>query len=165
MCVRAVQQRAALERKLYELPALREAMNARRLSYEKARLIARHAEEDEIDQWIARAREIPCLDLRRELLGKQEAQMCARGEFEIWAPRHVAEMLLMTFRTVRKAVGRPLSPGQCYAAMAGHFSDTWTAALAQPNTVQRRVLERDGWSVTGTAPDKLRWEVVETATP
>jgi hypothetical protein len=35
MCPRAVQQRAALERRLYELPRLRQAMQERRLSYEK----------------------------------------------------------------------------------------------------------------------------------
>ena len=40
MGVRAVEQRAALERRLYELPSLRQAMVERRLSYEKARLIA-----------------------------------------------------------------------------------------------------------------------------
>src|SRR5207244_12106585 len=40
MSVRAVEQRAALERRLYELPPLREAMREPRVSYEQARLIA-----------------------------------------------------------------------------------------------------------------------------
>ena len=74
--------------------------------------------------------------------------MCARGEYQIWAPRRVAEMLFMTFRTVRKAVGRGLSAGECFAVLAEHFVETWGPALAQRNTVQRRVLERDGWMCT-----------------
>jgi len=81
-------------------------------------------------------------------LGRHDAQMCARGEFEIWAPRSVAEQLLATFRVARKAAGRGLSPGECYVTIAQHFIDTWKAALTQANTVQRRVLERDGWRCT-----------------
>jgi hypothetical protein len=145
MSLRAVQQRAALERKLYELPSLRTALAERRISYEKARLIARHAEEDAVDEWIGRAEHIPCITLRRELQAEQEAQMCARGEFVIWAPRSVAETLLMTFRAVRKAEKRGLSAGECYARMAEHFIDTWRLAVTPPNTVQQRVLERDKW--------------------
>src|SRR5438067_6645913 len=55
MGVRSVAERAALERRLYEVPHLREAMRERRISYEKARLIARHADEASIDAWIERA--------------------------------------------------------------------------------------------------------------
>ncbi|MFL5308827.1 MAG: HNH endonuclease [Myxococcales bacterium] len=145
MSERAVEQRAALERRLYELPALRQAMSQRRVSYEKARLIARHADEESIDEWIGRAQRLTCVALRRELLGQREAQMCARGEYEIWAPRRVAERLLSTFRTARKAAGRGLSPGECYGRIAAHFVETWKPALTQANTVQRRVLERDRW--------------------
>jgi hypothetical protein len=146
MCERAVEQRAALERRLYELPALREAMSGRRVSYEQARLIARHADEESVEEWIGRAERLTCVALRRQLLGEREAQMCARGDYEIWAPRHVAELLLSTFRAARKAAGRGLSAGECYGRMAAHFVETWKPALTQANTVQRRVLERDRWS-------------------
>src|SRR4051794_19110613 len=44
MAERAVAQRIALERRLYDLPVLREAIRERRISYEKARLIARYAD-------------------------------------------------------------------------------------------------------------------------
>ena len=145
MSVRAVEQRAALERRLYELPALRRAMTERRVSYEQARLIARHAGDDSVQEWIGRAERTTCVALRRELLGEREAQMCARGDYEIWAPRHVAELLLATFRAARKATGRGLSAGECYGTIAAHFVETWKPALTQANTVQRRVLERDRW--------------------
>src|SRR2546430_6693072 len=101
-----------------------------------------------IDEWIGRAERVTCVALRRALLGRREAQMCARGEFEIWAPRSVAEQLFSTFRAARKAAGRGLSSGECYAMVAAHFIDTWKAALTQANTVQRRVLERDAWRCT-----------------
>src|SRR5205085_7354893 len=48
MGIRSVAERAALERKLYEVPQLREAMRAKKMSYEEARLIARYADEDSI---------------------------------------------------------------------------------------------------------------------
>lgn len=145
MSLRSVQQRAALERRLYELPSLRKALSERLISYEKARLVARYADEERVDEWIARAEQVPCITLRRELVGEQEAQMCAQGKFVIWAPRSVAETLLMTFRTVRKAEGRRLSSGECYVKMAEHFAEVWTLALTPPDTVQLRVLERDKW--------------------
>src|SRR5258706_2564079 len=145
MSVSAVEQRAALERRLYELPSLRQAMSERRVSYEQARLIARHADDESVEEWIGRAERTTCVALGRQLMGEREAQMCARGDYEIWAPRRVAEMLLATFRTARKAAGRGLSPGECYARVAAHFVETWKPALTQANTVQRRGLERDRW--------------------
>src|SRR5690349_6364842 len=67
MSARAVEQRAALERRLHQLPKLRQAIVERRLSYEKARLIARYADESSVDGWIERAERLPCIELRREL--------------------------------------------------------------------------------------------------
>jgi len=32
--------------------------------------------------------------------------------------------------------------------ISAHYVDNWKAALTQANTVQRRVLERDGWRCT-----------------
>ncbi len=125
MCVRAVEQRAALERRLYELPSLRQAMVERRLSYEKARLIARYADERSVESWIERAEQIPCIQLRRELQGHEETQMCARGEFDVWVPRRVAGLLALAFGAARKAAGRWLSPGECLVRIAEHFIEVW----------------------------------------
>jgi hypothetical protein len=148
MGVRAVAERAALERKLYELPRLREAMRDRRISYEKARLIARHAAEEEVDAWIERAGRIPCISLRRELQANEERRMCARGEFEVWAPRRAAAVIALAFSAARKAAGRWISAGECLVRIAQHFIDNWEHALAVRSTLQRRVLERDGYVCT-----------------
>jgi hypothetical protein len=145
MSVRAVEQRAALERKLYELPALRQAMQDRRLSYEKARLIARYADEESVEDWIERAEQMTCIELRRQLQGKEEAQMSARGEFEAWVPRRVAGLLALAFAAARKEAGRWLSPGECLVEIAKHCINVWKLGQAERNTVQKRVLERDRW--------------------
>jgi HNH endonuclease len=143
MAVRAVAERAALERRLYEIPQLREAMRARRISYEKARLIARHADEESIDAWIERAERVPCIALRREIQDREEKQMCARGELEVWAPRRVASVIALACSAARRAAGRWISTGECLARIAQHFIDVWEAPLAGRGTLHRRVLERD----------------------
>jgi hypothetical protein len=143
MSVRAVAERAALERKLYEVPRLREAMRERRISYEKARLIARHADEASIEAWIERAEHIPCIALRRELQHSEDTRMCARGEFEVWAPRRVAAVIALAFSAARKAAGRRISAGECLTRIAQHFIEVWEPALRARSTLQRQVLERD----------------------
>jgi len=143
MSERTVAQRAALERRLYELPPLREAMRERRISYEQARLIARHANEATVQEWIERAEQLTCIELRREIQGNEEAQMCARREYRVWLPRSVAGLLALTIQAVRKAEGRWLSPGEGYSKACAHFVEVWKPILAGPSTVPKRVLRRD----------------------
>ncbi|WP_242393001.1 HNH endonuclease [Anaeromyxobacter oryzisoli] len=86
MAERTVAQRAALERRLYALPALRQALRAGRVSYEQARLVARAAgasttDEDAVEALIAHAEASTCIAFRREL----EDELAARAEFEAQA--------------------------------------------------------------------------------
>ena len=141
--VRAVEQRATLERRLYELPPLREAMREPRVSYEQARLIARHADAGSVRELIERAEQLTCIELRRELQGKEEAQMCARRQYRVWLPLSVAGLLALTIQAVRKAEGRWLPAGECYARACAHFIEVWKPALSGPSTVPKRVLRRD----------------------
>jgi hypothetical protein len=138
MGVRSVAERAALERKLYEVQHLREAMRERRISYEKARLIARHADEASIEVWIERAEHIPCITLRRQLQHSEDTRMCARGEFEVWAPRRVAAVIAVAFSAARKAAGRWISAGECLTRIAEHFFEVWEPALKARSTLQSR---------------------------
>jgi len=141
---RTVAQRVALERRLYELPALREAMREGRISYEKARLIARHADQRTVDEWIARAEGLTCVELRDALQDQEEAQMCARRQYRAWLPPSVTGLLLLTIAAVRKEEGRWLSPGECYAKACAHFIEVWKPVLrAGKNTLSKRVLKRD----------------------
>jgi hypothetical protein len=143
---RTVAQRVALERKLYELPALRKAMREGRVSYEKARLIARHATERTVDEWVEHAEGLTCVELQDALRDQEEAQMCARNQYRAWLPPSVAGLLLLTIVAVRKAEGRPLSPGECYAKACAHFVEVWKPILrARRKTPSKRVRKRDRW--------------------
>jgi len=141
---RTVAQRAALERRLYDLPQLREAMRDGRISYEKTRLIARHADQRTVEEWIARGEELTCVELRDALHDREEAQMCARRQYRACLPPSVAGLLLLTIAAVRKAEGRPLSPGECYAKACAHFIEVWKPILrAGRETLSKRVRKRD----------------------
>jgi hypothetical protein len=144
MTTRAVEQRAALARRSYDLPGLREAMSDGRLPYEKARLVARVADEDTIGAWIERARTTTALDLRREIEAGRDAQMCSRGELEMVLPRTVRRLVDAVVRTARHVEKRWLKSGECLAVAAEHFVATWEPLVPRRRTRQQRVLERDG---------------------
>ena len=118
-------------------------MRERRLSYEKARLIARYAEEEAVEDWIERAQRLTCVELRRQIQDREEAQMCARGEFDAWVPRRVAGLIALAFSAARKAAGRWMSPGECLGRIAAHFVEVWKPLLAERSTLQKKILERD----------------------
>jgi hypothetical protein len=146
MSGRALEQRAALERRLWALPELREAMGSGRISYEKARLVAAHADETDLAALIARAEAIPCVSLRRELEDREQAQMCTRGELALRLPRRGALLLSAAIRAARDATGRWLSAGEALAVVAEHFVETWKAASARRSSPARRAIARArGW--------------------
>jgi hypothetical protein len=114
-----------------------------RISYEKARLIARDAAPEELPAWIEQAEKLPCVELRRKLEQKTEAQMCARTQFSIWMPVSVAKLLKGTFRALRAAAGLWMWAEQCLVALASHFIWTYKHLLARAKTLQRRIRARD----------------------
>jgi hypothetical protein len=143
MKVRAVQQRIALERRLQECPSLRQALRTQRVSYEKARLIARYADAASVDRWIEVAERTTCIDLKRLLEHDEDVQMCARREFRVWVPVSDGALVSAAFRAIRKAAGRPLTPGECIGLIAAHFAKVWKAHGRQRKTLQKRILARD----------------------
>jgi hypothetical protein len=143
MAERTVQQRIALERKLHDFPSLRQAMRDGRVSYEKARLIARHATDATVDSLIDRAGQVTCIELRRELEAKEEVQMCAKRVVDVVAPRRIFALFAVAFRAARKDAGRWLPPGECLRIIAGHFIEVWKPILAEQNTLPKRILARD----------------------
>jgi hypothetical protein len=146
MAGRTVQQRVALERRLYWLPGLRTAMRAGRISYEKARVVVAHADDRTVDALIARAERIPCIALRRELEAEEEAQMCTRGDFVLRVPSRVSMLLAAAIAAAREVAGEWLSPGEALARMAEHFVETWKEEVSGRKTRARKVIDRDrGW--------------------
>jgi hypothetical protein len=88
MAERTVGQRASLESRLWELPAPRAAMKERRISYEKARLVARVARDDDSAR--------PWIEQALEIASQTEKQACARGEMDLRVPERVAVSGLRT---------------------------------------------------------------------
>jgi hypothetical protein len=143
MAQRTVEQRAWLERRLECLPALRQAMREGRVSYEKARVVARHADEGSEEAWIEVAERSTCIALQREAEVGADAQMSARGDLSLRLPRRVARLLEEAFEAARRVAGRWLAPGECLLRVSEHFVETWGPALKGRATPQRRAVERD----------------------
>jgi 5-methylcytosine-specific restriction endonuclease McrA len=143
MSARAVEQRVALERRLYFLPALRVAMRDRRVSYEQARLVAAHADDRNVLALIARAEETTAIALRRELDAAEQAQMRARAELDLRVPKRVGALLDAAVRSARKQAGRWIPSGEALALVAKHFADTWREAVKVRNTRRNQVIARD----------------------
>ncbi len=143
IAARTLEQRAVLAQRSYDLPGLREAMSEGRLPYEKARLVARVADEDTVGAWIERARTTTVLDLRSEIEAGDEAQMCARGELELVVPRRVRVLLDAVVRTARQAEKRWLKSGECLGIAADHFVATWEPIVPRRRTPHQKILDRD----------------------
>jgi len=142
LSVRAVEQRAALERRLWEVPALREALLERQLSYEQVRLLSRLPDAD-IPSWIPRASGLTCIELRRALAAEEEAQLRAARTLTAPLPLRIALLLAAAFRAVRVVENAHWSDGKCLVAIARHFLETWKPLLSRSRTRSQRVRERD----------------------
>jgi len=146
MAPRTVGQRVALERSLLRIPLLRQAIRENRITYEKARVIARHIQDGHapaVRPLIAMAETLTCVELRERLEVKAEEQMCARGAFTVTMPPHIIDLLRDTFRAVRAEAKRWMSVGQCLLRIAEHFAEVWKAHLREIKTARRRILTRD----------------------
>ncbi len=108
---RTIEQRIALEDRLWQLPALRQAV-ADGLSYEKARLVAQ-CPDDQVEAAIAGAWELTCIRLKRSLAAEQDGQLSARRIFRAPVPDGVAS-------SSRTPSGRsaPMKGGCCRSGSA-----------------------------------------------
>jgi len=142
LAARTVEQRIALEERLWELPALRQAM-ADGLSYEKARLVAR-CPDDQVEAGIARAWELTCIQLRRSLDAERDGQMSARRLFTAPLPESVAHLLADAIRAVRAHEGKVLPVGKCLVKLADEFIAAWKPVVARRRSRSMRTRDRDG---------------------
>jgi hypothetical protein len=139
---RTVEQRAALELRIWASAALRAARDAG-VSYERLRLLSRLPER-EIPGWIERARALTCVDLRAALDLRDEAQMRAAKVLRAGVPESTALVLQASFRAVRAVEGRLLDDGACLVRVARHFVDVDHAHARQTRrTRSQRIRERD----------------------
>jgi hypothetical protein len=92
-----VRQRIWLERRMQDLPSLREALKSGKLTYSKALAVARHATPFDVDDRIARAAATTCQQTEREGEEEEDRKNRGAGVRKLWAPRDAAE-------TVREAI-------------------------------------------------------------
>jgi hypothetical protein len=138
---RAVEQRAALEERLGDSPALREARR-QGVSYERLRVLSRLPER-ELAGWIPRALATTCITLRRAVEGERERQMRAQRRIVVPLPRRIAVLLAAAIHTVRERLGRPLAVGTCLAVVSAHFIETWKDFTRGYLSRSQKVRERD----------------------
>jgi hypothetical protein len=139
---RSVEQREALEKRLWESPALREARR-QKVSYEKLRILSR-LPEGEIGSWIARARAWTCIALSRAVRGEKERQLRAARKLVVPVVRRVAVLLAAAVEAVRERAGRFVPVGTCLAVMAAHLIGVWKDAPNARRSRSQRIRERDG---------------------
>jgi hypothetical protein len=137
-----VEQRVALEEKVWKSPALQQARR-QKVPYEKLRLLAK-LKEEEIASWIPRAKGLTCIELRRRLEGDRERQMRASRRIELSLPRRVALVVAAAIRAIRESIGGRGTVGMCLAVMAKRFIDTWGKVAKRSRSRSRKIRERDG---------------------
>ncbi len=141
LAARTVEQRAALEQRLWRLPALRAARDGG-IPYEKLRLLAR-LPGGEVEDWVPRARELTRVELRKAIDENDDTQMRAVRVLRAPVPERAARLLQASFRAVRAVEGRLLDDGKCLVRVALHFVETWRAYVKRPRTASQKVRERD----------------------
>lgn len=138
---RTVEQRAAVERRIWQVAPLRAARDAG-LPYEKVRLLSRLSDR-EIAARLPGAWRLTCVALRAELEDRDEAQMRAARVLRARVPVRIALLLQAAFRAVRAAEGRVLHDGRCLVLMARSFTETWRPHVRKARTLSQKVRERD----------------------
>jgi hypothetical protein len=142
MSERAFEQRVWLERRLWELPDVRQAMRDGKIGYAQARVIAT-CDEDEAAAWIEKAQHMTVITLQRAIEAAHDAQLCARRELELRLEADVRGLFSEACRAVRLAEQRWVPSAGCLAIIARHFTATWKEALKVRNTARNRAMQRD----------------------
>ena len=138
---KGVEELAALERRIWASPALQEARR-QKVPREKLRLLAR-LPESEIGSWVARAKALTCIALRRRVDGEKERKMRAQRRVGAVLPLRVAALLAASIQLVERRAGGLVPVSRCLRIVAQHFLDTWKHAVKHLS-VSRKVRLRDG---------------------
>jgi len=150
MSPRAFRERAWLERRMRELPGLREALADGRVTYSKALLLAKDATPASLEARIAEAESTTWQQLDREATEREERRNRALGLRRLWGPKEsvetVAAAVLSAQRWSEEVRGARIDPGEALALIADHFVEVWEVHRP-PRRMSRarwRVLTRHG---------------------
>ncbi|MCK6460084.1 MAG: HNH endonuclease [Planctomycetes bacterium] len=144
----AFRQRVWLERRMFAVPPLREALENGVLTYSKALLVAQDATLETVADLIARAAGTTWQQTAREAAEREDRRNRAAGVRRLWAPKDVmATVKAAIAAAVRKArgEGREIGASEALAEIAEHFLRTWPAdRLRKLSRSRRQVLSRNG---------------------
>jgi hypothetical protein len=140
MSLSAVKAKRALARRARTLPQLREAVGARALGYEAARLVAKVASPETAPAWVAQAAERTVKHLREEV---DAAEMLARiGVEPAMVPPSVATMERLATFERRIVTGAALQPDESLMSAGDgetyRCDDDASDRLAELNRAPRR---------------------------
>ncbi len=141
LAARTVEQRAALERRLWEVPGAPGRARRGSLVREGPAPVAPPGPGDR--GLGAEGASLTCVELARALQEGDEAQMRAARILRARLPARTALLLKSAFRAVRAVEGRLLDDGRCLVEVAREFIETWKPHVKRARTPSQRVRERD----------------------
>ncbi len=140
-------QRVWLERRMFALPPLREALRSGRLTYSKALLVAQGAVPETIADLIAKAADTTWQQTEREATAREDQRNRAKGVRRLWAPKDVMRTVVAAILSAQawsKAEGRPIDAGEALAIIADHFVEEWSRLRGKSRAkVRQEVLGRN----------------------
>ena len=145
---RTLSQRASLERSFWDLPQLHSALRSGAIHYEQARLIARFADEDNVEERISRAQELTFIELKQELEGEAQEQMCAQQLFALRVPASIETVFSLALSAAQEHMWstkkRWPCPHEAFLRIVEHFLETWQGRVPAAPKKRREILERHG---------------------
>jgi len=139
---RSFRERVWLERRMYALPLLREALRSRSLTYSKALLVAKDATVWDVEERIAEAADRSWQDTERESDEAEQRRNLAHGIRRVWGPEDVLftiSIAIGSAKTVAEASGLgEIDSGKALALIATHFIRVWKANRTRKLPRRRR---------------------------
>jgi hypothetical protein len=141
-------QRVWLERRMFALPLLREALAKGILSYSKAVLVAREATPKTVADLIERARGTTWQQTERKTSAREEKRNRARGLRRLWAPKEAARTVVAAILSAQRrsaSEGKRIDAGEALARISDHFVEVWSKhRRRRASRARAAVFERHG---------------------
>jgi len=119
-------QRVWLERQMFALPLLREALLSGKLTYSKALLVAGDATPDNVAELIERAAGTTWQQTEREATEREDKRNRAKGLRRLWGPKDVMRTVATAIVSAQRrslSQGHRIGSGEALVLIADHFVD------------------------------------------
>ncbi|MCU0727326.1 MAG: HNH endonuclease [Planctomycetes bacterium] len=152
MAPRTAFQRVWLERRMNELPPIREALVSGKLTFSKALIVARRARPEDVEERIAKATMKSCQDVERAATEEEDREDRARGHRRVWGPREAMVTVAMSIQSAKdwwlRETGETLDDGKALALTGAYFIvEDQAHAAGRPRRRRRRwivMMRKDG---------------------